>query len=262
MKRIDMILASIVAIIFLQTLFFKFSGASESIFIFKTLGVEPWGRYFSGLVELVCAILLLKNKTRVWGFLFSFLTMSGAVLSHFFILGLEIQGDGGLLFAMAMGCLIFSLIGVVRQFKNLLPVFVVIFLPTLSWGGVTPNNESEFGIYGYDPVTYFEASGPKMGAKKFQFLHQGIKYLFTSENNLGLFKKSPEKYLPAYGGWCAYAMAEGEKVDIDPLRYKIINGKNYLFYNGLWGDTLKKWNQKEVELKTKADQYWKKLNDE
>ncbi len=74
----------------------------------------------------------------------------------------------------------------------------------------------------------------------------------------------PERYLPAYGGWCAWAMLDGEKVKVDPDRYKIIGGVNHLFYDGFWGNTLVKWNEKaksegEANLISAADAHWQKL---
>ena len=78
-----------------------------------------------------------------------------------------------------------------------------------------------------------------------------------SQANLDVFKKSPEKFEPAYGGWCAYAMGNtGEKVEIDPETYKIVEGKLYLFYNAYFTNTLPKWNKEEKSLKTKADKNW------
>ena len=79
------------------------------------------------------------------------------------------------------------------------------------------------------------------------------------------FSKTPEKYIPAYGGWCAWAMLEGDKVAVDPLSFKIINGKNHLYYNGFWGDTLEKWNKKatkedEQDLIKLANKNWASLN--
>ena len=78
--------------------------------------------------------------------------------------------------------------------------------------------------------------------------------------NLNKFKTNPEKYEPAYGGWCAYAMgATGEKVKIDPETYKILDDKLYVFYN-FWGNnTLTDWNKNEKQLMTKGDQNWKKF---
>ena len=108
------------------------------------------------------------------------------------------------------------------------------------------------GISGYDPLSYF-LGNPKKGVKDFN----GVVYYFASQTNLELFKKSPAKYEPAYGGWCAYAMgASGEKVEIDSKTYKIIDGKLYLFYNSFLNNTLPKWNKEEVSLKNKADKNW------
>ena len=90
------------AVILLQTLFFKFTGAEESRFIFSTLGVEPWGRIASGVVELVAAALLLYPRTAAVGALLAMGVMAGAILSHLFFLGIAVKGDGGLLFALAV----------------------------------------------------------------------------------------------------------------------------------------------------------------
>jgi uncharacterized membrane protein YphA (DoxX/SURF4 family) len=92
----------LVAGILLQTLFFKFTGAAESVYIFSTLGVEPWGRILSGIVELVAAILLLVPATTTVGAVLALAVMAGAIGSHLTVLGIEIMGDGGLLFALAL----------------------------------------------------------------------------------------------------------------------------------------------------------------
>jgi hypothetical protein len=74
------------------------------------------------------------------------------------------------------------------------------------------------------------------------------------------FKANPEKYKPAYGGWCAYAMGEnGEKVKVDPETYKIVDGKLYLFYNFWTTNTLDDWNKNEKKLKEAADRNWSKI---
>ncbi|MBL7827498.1 MAG: DoxX family protein [Saprospiraceae bacterium] len=95
-------LRMIAGIILLQTLYYKFTGAEESIWIFEQLGVEPWGRIGSGVAELICAILIIMPQTTWLGALGALGIMSGAVLSHLFILGIEVKGDGGLLFALAL----------------------------------------------------------------------------------------------------------------------------------------------------------------
>ena len=121
------------------------------------------------------------------------------------------------------------------------------------------NIKRNVAIEGYDPVSYFD-NEPAEGKSQFSFTHRGVTYWFSNQANLNKFKQSPEKYEPAYGGWCAYAMGEtGEKVKIDPETFKILDGKLYLFYN-FWGtNTLKDWNKNEKPLKTKGDQNWKKL---
>jgi len=92
----------IVAGILLQTLFFKFTAAAESVYIFSTLGVEPWGRIGSGSVELVAAILLLVPATVTVGAAVAGVVIVGAIVSHLTVLGIEVQGDGGLLFFLAL----------------------------------------------------------------------------------------------------------------------------------------------------------------
>lgn len=98
----------LVAGILLQTLFFKFTGAAESVYIFSTLGVEPWGRILSGIVELVAAILLLVPATTTVGAVLALAVMAGAIGSHLTVLGIEIMGDGGLLFELALAVFVAS----------------------------------------------------------------------------------------------------------------------------------------------------------
>jgi hypothetical protein len=96
------LLQLIAAGILLQTLFFKFTAAEESVYIFTRLGVEPWGRIGSGIAELVAAVLLLYPRTTAAGALAAAGLMAGAILSHVTVLGIEVKGDGGLLFALAL----------------------------------------------------------------------------------------------------------------------------------------------------------------
>jgi YHS domain-containing protein len=119
--------------------------------------------------------------------------------------------------------------------------------------------KKNLAIQGYDPVSYFD-NKPMEGKSSISFAYQGITYQFSSPANLAKFKASPEKYEPSYGGWCAYAMGEnGEKVEVDPETYKILDGKLNLFYNSWGNNTMTKWNKNEKVLKTKADQNWKKF---
>jgi hypothetical protein len=90
------------AAILFQTLFFKFTGAEESVYIFSTLGMEPVGRIGSGVVELVAAVLLLVPSTVTAGAVLALGLMAGAMVSHLTVLGIEVKGDGGLLFGLAV----------------------------------------------------------------------------------------------------------------------------------------------------------------
>jgi len=90
------------AIILLQTLYFKFTGAEESVYIFSTLGIEPYGRIGSGIAELISAILILIPRTTWLGALMGAGVMLGAILSHLFVLGIEVKNDGGELFILAI----------------------------------------------------------------------------------------------------------------------------------------------------------------
>ncbi|MBY0451951.1 MAG: DoxX family protein [Bdellovibrionaceae bacterium] len=107
-QKIILVLRLISAGILLQTLFFKFTGAPESIYIFTQLHAEPFGRYFAGVSELIASILLLVPMTQVLGALMAIGIMLGALASHILILGLVVQDDGGLLFTLALVVLVAS----------------------------------------------------------------------------------------------------------------------------------------------------------
>src|SRR6266704_555876 len=92
----------VAAVILAQTLFFKFTGAEESIYIFTKVGLEPWGRYGSGVAELIAAILLLTPRFAWAGALLALVVITGALISHLTVLGIIVQDDGGLLFLLAI----------------------------------------------------------------------------------------------------------------------------------------------------------------
>lgn len=98
----DWLLRIVAAVILLQTLFFKFTASEESVYIFSALGMEPFGRIASGVGELVAAILILVPRTTVYGAIMGLGIISGAILSHLLVLGIEVKGDGGLLFILAV----------------------------------------------------------------------------------------------------------------------------------------------------------------
>lgn len=121
------------------------------------------------------------------------------------------------------------------------------------------NLKGKLAIQGYDVVAYHTEDKAKKGKEDFTFNRNGIEYRFSSQNNLDLFKTNPEQYEPEYGGYCAYAMADGDKVKIDPETFKVVDGKLYLFYNFRFTNTLKYWNKEENILLPKANQEWSKI---
>ncbi len=100
----------VAAVILAQTLFFKFTGAEESIYIFTKVGLEPWGRYGSGVAELISAMLLLTARFAWAGALLALGVISGALVSHLTVLGIVVKGDGGLLFGLAVTVFVTSAI--------------------------------------------------------------------------------------------------------------------------------------------------------
>jgi uncharacterized membrane protein YphA (DoxX/SURF4 family) len=103
----------------LQTLFFKFTGAEESVYIFSKLGIEPWGRILSGIMEAIAAVLILIPRTTAYGALLAVGIMAGAIASHIFILGIEVMNDGGQLFIYALLVFVGSLILLVMNRRQL-----------------------------------------------------------------------------------------------------------------------------------------------
>jgi putative oxidoreductase len=109
-KYISLALRIIAAVILLQTLYFKFTAQPESVELFTKLGVEPWGRIGTGIIELVASILLLLPSTVLIGALLGMGLMSGAILSHLAVIGIESKGDGGQLFMLAIIVLVSCII--------------------------------------------------------------------------------------------------------------------------------------------------------
>lgn len=125
-------------------------------------------------------------------------------------------------------------------------------------------NKNHVAIDGYDPVSYFK-TGPRKGQAKFAYDYEGVTYHFANAKNRETFMANPTKYEPVWGGWCGHAMAlRGEKVEINPECYKIVNGRNVLFFKTFYANALTNW---EKELKTtpentlmqKGDGFWKKI---
>ena len=126
-KRIVFLIRIVIAIILIQTLRFKFTGHPDSIYIFSKVGLEPFGRIGIGIIELIAAILLLIPKTIYFGALISFGVISGAIIMHLTILGIEVNNDHGILFYTAVLVFILSAIIIWEERKNI-PFLNKIFL--------------------------------------------------------------------------------------------------------------------------------------
>jgi len=112
-------------------------------------------------------------------------------------------------------------------------------------------------VEGYDPVAYLVDGKAIQGSERFSMVHQGATFRFASQAHLDAFRKEPVKYLPQYGGYCAFAMGDyGEKVEVDPETFKVKDGKLFLFYNAYFNNTLTTWNKDEPRLHSSADRNW------
>lgn len=119
-------------------------------------------------------------------------------------------------------------------------------------------------VSGYDVVSYFTNSKPEKGSESISVTYNQNNYYFSSEEHKELFLKEPNKYLPSYGGWCGYAVAEREeRMPPNPEQWKIENGRLVLFFDNiitkLRGGLLNKWNEDPEGYKARADANWQKM---
>lgn len=123
----------------------------------------------------------------------------------------------------------------------------------------TANLKNGVMLKGFDPVSYFKAPKPSQGKASITAVADGLTYQFSSEENKQEFLKNPKLYVPQYEGWCATAVADGYKYDIDPENFKITEGRLFLFYKGWKGDAKKSWVKDEPNQIKKADSLWPKV---
>jgi len=144
--------------------------------------------------------------------------------------------------------------------KTIFLLLITIFTLTVSAQQIDYYLDDDYVAEGYDVTEYFNKKTIE-GKEEHVISYDGVKFLFASKTNLNKFKANPKKYIPQYGGHCAYALAKnGKKADADPETYEIRNGKLYMFYNS-WGiNNLENWLEEEPnKLVIKADSYWEKL---
>ncbi len=123
------------------------------------------------------------------------------------------------------------------------------------------NTKKGYVAEGYDVVSYFTEKAPLKGNNKFQVTIDNAKFKFSSKENLMLFEANPKKYIPQYGGYCAYAIAAKKtKMYIDAEAYEIRDGKLYLFYSSFFGNKLEDWQEGDTKgLQKKGDVNWEEL---
>ena len=114
-------------------------------------------------------------------------------------------------------------------------------------------------IEGYSPVSYFDGKA-EQGSAMFAVEHDGITYHLTNSNQVATFTKNPTKFVPAFGGWCAFGMAVQDKFPVDPTNFKIVDGQILLFLKNTGVDALEIWNGKSEQAVLKdARAHWKKV---
>lgn len=120
---------------------------------------------------------------------------------------------------------------------------------------------SGLALEGYCPVAYFAVNKPVKGRPEYQSDYKGVTYWFVSADAKAAFDENPDKYVPAYGGWCAFGMAVKDKFPVDPTVFKIVDGRLMLFLKNDKVNALDLWNQKNEEsLTDEADRHWAKVN--
>ncbi len=144
--------------------------------------------------------------------------------------------------------------------RKLLSVFLLSFSVVIVAQNKNYNTKKGFVANGYDVIAYFDGQATK-GNADYTTEHDGVKFRFVNKENLEKFKANPGKYLPKYGGYCAYAIAvSGKKVSVNPETFEIRDGELYLFYNSGKNNTLQSWlAESPEELKQQADKNWEQI---
>ncbi|HCE5342854.1 YHS domain protein [Legionella pneumophila] len=130
----------------------------------------------------------------------------------------------------------------------------IFMMPVLAWA--SDISYSLVGIQGYDPVSYFQQGGPVRGSGNYTEYYEGVSYIFSNQENKKTFLANPEKYLPAYGGYCAYGVSVGSKIVSDPLAWRIVDGTLYLNLNSKTQDV---WAKNIPGNIKKANINWPKI---
>jgi hypothetical protein len=142
----------------------------------------------------------------------------------------------------------------------------------LAWSGCAPLDDARPGLSeynldarglaleGYSPVSYLEDGVARMGSPDFALTHRGVTYRFASAAEVDAFRADPDRYEPAYGGWCAYGASVGIRWDVDPENFEIRGGRTFLFSRNDEADARELWDREDRDaLIARADRYWESL---
>lgn len=154
--------------------------------------------------------------------------------------------------------------------NGLKTIFFSVVMAAISSTGFTQNikaanntDDSKIGLQGYSPVSYLDAGIAQKGVKDHKASHGGVTYYFTSKAQKNKFEAEPQKYLPQYGGYCAFGVSVGAKFRTDPNKFVVKDGKYFLFLYDLEVDAQQLWLEGDHEkLVAKADNNWMKLSKE
>ncbi|MEJ4087218.1 YHS domain-containing (seleno)protein [Galbibacter orientalis] len=142
-----------------------------------------------------------------------------------------------------------------------LGIFLINIASLLAQAHSYNTDESTIALEGYSPVSYIEQGKAQLGKKSYKATYNGLTYFFVNQEQQTKFKSNPQKYIPQYGGWCAYAVSKGYKYRPNPKSFRVVDNKLYLFTVNVEADFVKAW-EKEGKHKhiTQADKNWKSMN--
>ncbi|GAA4274804.1 YHS domain-containing (seleno)protein [Aquimarina gracilis] len=151
-----------------------------------------------------------------------------------------------------------------KTITSIIVVSIFLFTITLSAQDKMANNidNSNIALQGYSPVSYLDLGLAQRGNKNYKSEHKKVIYYFTSKEQKATFDKNPSKYLPQYGGFCAFGIYAGAKFRVDPNKFIVNNGKYYLYLNNVELDAKQLWlaENNHDKLKNTADKNWSKLS--
>lgn len=144
-----------------------------------------------------------------------------------------------------------------NTFKNIFLITVSLVFAATAGSAASLNDYDLPAVGGYDLVSYHQETGPVRGSGYHTAQYEGITYLFANKKNKATFEADPDKYLPAYNGFCAFGVSVGKKFNADPTVYKIVDGRLYL---NLDKDIQKKWSKDIPGNIATADENWKSMD--